>query len=128
MKRIVWLSLTIVCVCMINVSLMTVQVEAGETTDSTTETVSSELLDTLELDDIQKYIDENEDIEDISFYDLVTGLIAGKEKFDYQKIMTYISNLFFAEFRENKGILIIIILLAVSFAVLKNFISIFENS
>ena len=128
MKRIAWLSLKMVCVCIITVNLTTMQVEASETTDSATETVSSDLLDKLELDDIQKYIDENEDIEDISFYDLVTGLIAGKEKFDYQKIMTYISNLFFAEFRENKGQLIIIILLAVSFAVLKNFISIFENS
>lgn len=128
MKRIAWISLKMVCVCMITVNLTTMQVEASETTDSATETVSSDLLDKLELDDIQKYIDENEDIEDISFYDLVTGLIAGKEKFDYQKIMTYISNLFFAEFRENKGLLIIIILLAVSFAVLKNFISIFENS
>lgn len=90
--------------------------------------ITDELLDRLDMEEIEDYLKENEETADISFLDLVTGFIRGDDGENLKKAGNYLSNLLFSEFRENRQLLIIIVAMAASFALLKNFSTIFKNS
>lgn len=91
-------------------------------------TVTDELLRKLDMQGVEDYLKENEETADISFMDLVTGLIGGDEGENLKAAGSYISNLLFSELRENKQLLVVIVAMAASFALLKNFSTIFKNS
>lgn len=90
--------------------------------------VTDELLRKLDMQEVEDYLKENEETADISFMDLVTGLIRGNDGENLKAAGSYISNLLFTELRENKQLLLIIVAIAASFALLKNFSTIFKNS
>lgn len=91
-------------------------------------TVTDELLHKLDMQEVEEYLKENEETADISFLDLVTGLIRGDDGENLKAAGNYISNLLFSELRENKQLLVVIVAMAASFALLKNFSTIFKNS
>ena len=80
------------------------------------------------MKEIEDYLKENEETEDISFLDLVTGFIRGNDGANLREAGNYLSKLLFSEFRENRQLLVIIVAMAASFALLKNFSTIFKNS
>ena len=90
--------------------------------------ITDELLDRLDMKEIEDYLKENEETEDISFLDLVTGFIRGNDGANLREAGNYLSKLLFSEFRENRQLLVIIVAMAASFALLKNFSTIFKNS
>ena len=90
--------------------------------------ITDELLDRLDMKEIEYYLKENEETEDISFLDLVTGFIRGNDGANLREAGNYLSKLLFSEFRENRQLLVIIVAMAASFALLKNFSTIFKNS
>lgn len=90
--------------------------------------VTDELLQKLDMQEVEDYLKENEETADISFMDLVVGLIRGEDGANLKAAGTYISNLLFLELRENKRLLVVIVAMAASFALLKNFSTIFKNS
>lgn len=90
--------------------------------------ITDELLDRLDMKEIEDYLKENEETADISFLDLVTGFIRGNDGANLREAGNYLSKLLFSEFRENRQLLVIIVAMAASFALLKNFSTIFKNS
>lgn len=90
--------------------------------------ITDELLDKLDMKEIEDYLKENEETADISFLDLVTGFIRGNDGANLREAGNYLSKLLFSEFRENRQLLVIIVAMAASFALLKNFSTIFKNS
>ncbi len=108
---------------MVLLLLMPMPVWGAESKDMT-----DDLLSELDLQGIEDYLQENEETQDISFLDMVTNLIGGENGVNLEKAGNYLIDVLFAEFLENKDMLFLIVALAVGFALLKNFSTIFQNS
>lgn len=103
---------------------------SGSQSSGTDEDTSlgEELLDQLDMQELDDYLKQNEETEDISFAELVTELMTEGGSSNYTKAVQFVKNLLFKELSENKQLLIIIVALAAAFALLKNFSSLFKNS
>lgn len=98
---------------------------AQEATDS--ELFDSSLLDSIDFDEIDVLMEEAETIKTIDFKELVTKLISG-EDIDKKWLFQSILDVAFQELTLNKNYMIQIILIAIAFAILNNFVNVFENA
>ncbi len=86
------------------------------------------LLSELELDCVDDILAENELTRNISFSDIVTGILDADAEMSVQEVWNEMKPLIFADAAEYKGILIRILILTIAFAFFHNFIEVFENS
>ena len=100
----------------------------SQTEEQTDTSVTEGLLDNLDMQSIDDYLSENDETKDISFMDLIQNLMSGESGNYLEQAGTYVGNLLFQELNENRKFLVVIIALAVAFALLKNFSAIFQNS
>lgn len=85
-----------------------------------------ELLGELDVSEIDDLLGKMNLPEDMSFGDLVMALIEGEDT-AWDSIFSYIYNIFFGQWQENKSFLIQILFLVVGFALLKNFAQVFDR-
>lgn len=92
------------------------------------QTLTDELIGKLDMQELDNYLGENEETEDISFGGLIRELISGDGRPLLSRLAEGMSQALFAEWRENKVLLLMIVALAAGFTLLKNFSTIFRNS
>ena len=92
------------------------------------QTLTDELIGKLDMQELDNYLGENEETEDISFGGLIRELISGDGRPLLSRLAEGMSQALFAEWRENKAFLLMIVALAAGFTLLKNFSTIFRNS
>lgn len=92
------------------------------------QTLTDELIGKLDMQELDNYLGENEETEDISFGGLIRELISGDGRPLLSRLAEGMSQALFAEWRENKALLLMIVALAAGFILLKNFSTIFRNS
>lgn len=92
------------------------------------QTLTDELIGKLDMQELDNYLGENEETEDISFGGLIRELISGDGRPLLSRLAEGMSQALFAEWRENKALLLMIVALAAGFTLLKNFSTIFRNS
>lgn len=106
-----------------------VHVEAAEKSGmESAETYTEDFLNILDMSELEDYLNGQEQTCDISFMELVTGLIKGEIALDEKEMLSTICNLLWGEISTNKGILVTVLLLAISCAFVKNFADIFRNT
>lgn len=112
-------------------------VSGGETDSGTAGSAGSQAqetdytqdyLDMLDTDELDEFLGSQEETEDITFTDMLGQLAQGKWEVDGQKLMDQIAGLLWEEIAENKGLLVMVLLLAVSCAFVKNFTDTFRNT
>lgn len=86
-----------------------------------------ELLGGLDLTGINESLGTLDDLWDISFGELVVDVIRGKADF-MEELGKVCYQILFGQWEANKNYLVYILLLAVSFSLLKNFAQVFEKS
>lgn len=134
------------CVCLILLLLLpAVSVQAVETTgmqaaadekqqtDETqrlTEQLTDELIEELELDEMEHFLEEQqqEDDLDISFGALIKGFLTGEEAFDFSRIWSWVSDHCFSVLQQNKTYLAQMLILLLAFAMLQGISGIFADS
>lgn len=134
------------CVCLILLLLLpAVSVQAAETTgmqavadekqqtDETqrlTEQLTDELIEELELDEMEHFLEEQqqEDDLDISFGALIKGFLTGEEAFDFSRIWSWVSDHCFSVLQQNKTYLAQMLILLLAFAMLQGISGIFADS
>ena len=92
------------------------------------QTLADELIGKLDMQELDNYLGENEETEEISFGGLIRELINGDGRPLLSRLAEGMSQALFAEWRENKALLLMIVALAAGFTLLKNFSTIFRNS
>lgn len=92
------------------------------------QTLTDELIGKLDMQELDNYLGENEETEDISFGGLIRELISGDGRPLLSRLAEGMSQALFTEWRENKALLLMIVALAAGFTLLKNFSTIFRNS
>lgn len=92
------------------------------------EELETEMLEQIGIEEIDDFMEETESFSEISFTELVMSLIKGEETYRVKDIGEWLKNALCAEFRENKALLIQILIIGIAFGVLKNFTGLFENS
>lgn len=92
------------------------------------ETLVDELFDKLEMGEMDDYLSGVKETENISFGGLVKELMSGDGTSVLENAAEWLSDALFAEWRENKALLLMIVVLAAGFTLLKNFSTIFRNS
>lgn len=92
------------------------------------QTLADELIGKLDMQELDDYLGENEETEEISFGGLIRELINGDGRPLLSRLAEGMSQALFAEWRENKALLLMIVALAAGFTLLKNFSTIFRNS
>lgn len=89
---------------------------------------TQDYLDMLDTDELDEFLRSQEETEDITFTDMLGQLAQGKWEVDGQELMDQIAGLLWEEIAENKGLLVMVLLLAVSCAFVKNFTDTFRNT
>lgn len=92
------------------------------------EELETEMLEQIGIEEIDDFMEETESFSEISFTELVMSLIKGEETYQAKDIGEWLKNALCAEFRENKALLIQVLIIGIAFGILKNFTGLFENS
>lgn len=106
------------------------QAQENESTDSITDQMTDELLKELELDEMEHFISEQqqEDDLDISFGELLQGFLSGEESFDFSAVCAWVASRCFGTIRQNKTYLTQMLVLLLAFAMLQGISGIFAES
>ena len=102
------------------------EVRASEAQEEQQAQDVEDLLGALDTSEIDEALGDLELPQDISFGELVLDLIQGKEA-SWGSILTYLENLVFGQWRENRSFLVQILFLVLGFALLKNFAQVFDK-
>lgn len=116
--RICFVLLAVLCA-----TRMPVRVFAKEAGDYT-----QDYFDMLDVGELDTFVQGQEELDDITFSDLVGQLIQGKWELDGKKLMDQLLELLWSEIETNKSLLIMVLLLAVSCTFVKNIAEAFRNS
>ncbi|MDE7436384.1 MAG: stage III sporulation protein AE [Lachnospiraceae bacterium] len=116
--RICFVLLAVLCA-----TRMPVWVFAKEAGDYT-----QDYFDMLDVGELDNFVQGQEELDDITFSDLVGQLIQGKWELDGKKLMEQLLELLWSEIETNKSLLIMVLLLAVSCTFVKNIAEAFRNS
>lgn len=82
----------------------------------------------LDFSEVEDMLEETGE-EQISFTELVQDLIQeGVTGFDYAKLFDWVKGIFLSEMKENRELLVEVILLAVGFSILQNFLGAFQKA
>lgn len=92
------------------------------------EDLTEALLEELDLDGADDILAENEVMQDISFADIVTGILDTDTEISAGDVWNVVRPLIFSDAAEYKSILVRILILTIAFAFFHNFIDVFENS
>lgn len=92
------------------------------------EEMETDMLEQIGIEEIDDFMEDTEGFSEISFTELVKSLIKGEETYQVKDMGEWLKNALCAEFRENKALLIQILIIGIAFGVLKNFTGLFENS
>ena len=92
------------------------------------EEMETDMLEQIGIEEIDDFMEDTEGVSEISFTELVNSLIKGEETYQVKDMGEWLKNALCAEFRENKALLIQILIIGIAFGVLKNFTGLFENS
>lgn len=90
--------------------------------------VKQQMIDRLDMDSIDTYIQKQDKESSLSFSTLVSELMSGGDTKLFQQIGSYTGDLLLGEIENNRELLIVMIALAFAFALLRNFSSVFQNS
>lgn len=101
-----------------------------EETDRITDQMTDELMEQLELDDMERFLQEQqqEDELDISFEELIRSFLSGDETFDLSRIWSWILAHCFSTVRQNQSYLAQMLILLFAFAMLQGISGIFPDS
>ena len=92
------------------------------------EEMETDMLEQIGIEEIDDFMEDTEGVSEISFTELVNSLIKGEGTYQVKDMGEWLKNALCAEFRENKALLIQILIIGIAFGVLKNFTRLFENS
>ena len=92
------------------------------------EEMETDMLEQIGMEEIDDFMEDTEGVSEISFTELVNSLIKGEGTYQVKDMGEWLKNALCAEFRENKALLIQILIIGIAFGVLKNFTGLFENS
>ncbi|MCI5712131.1 MAG: stage III sporulation protein AE [Lachnospiraceae bacterium] len=92
------------------------------------EEMETDMLEQIGIEEIDDFMEDTEGVSEISFTELVNSLIKGEGTYQVKDMGEWLKNALCAEFRENKALLIQILIIGIAFGVLKNFTGLFENS
>lgn len=106
--------------CVVRTPIRVLAQEAGDYTQ--------DYFDMLDVGELDTFVQGQEELDDITFSDLVGQLIQGKWELDGKKLMDQLLELLWSEIETNKGLLIMVLLLAVSCTFVKNIAEAFRNS
>lgn len=87
-----------------------------------------EMMRELDFSDLEDYLGENEVTEDITFSELVQGLVKGEISLDGEELWEKIVSVLWGELSKSKSLLLQVFLLAVCCSFLHNFSDIFRNT
>lgn len=104
------------------------EVRAAEAWGAAEDSWMEEIMGRLQTEELEEYIQGQEETKEISFWELVSGLSRGEAGYDLNTAAEYVRQLLFSEIRENKNLLFLVLALTISFALLRNFSDIFHNS
>lgn len=86
-----------------------------------------ETMEELDFSDIGEFLRNTKEVENISFGELVEGLLSGEE-LPYEKAGDWIKDILKMGFQENRTLFLEIIVLSLAFSVLKNFAKSFSGA
>ncbi len=86
-----------------------------------------DMMEDLDFSEIGDFLKGTEETKDISFFELVKGIMKGEE-LPYEKIGDWAKDVLSGSFAENKVFFLEIIVLSLAFSILKNFAKSFSNS
>lgn len=102
--------------------------EQKQQTQEQTEAIRNNLVEQLQLDEIEGFLENNFADNKMGFEELVKSLASGNTKQIWESIFQMISDRFFYEFRHTKSTMVHILLLVIIAAVFHNFSNVFSNS
>lgn len=120
-KRVL-LHLAVIC-GIVALSALSVKAQTGEQENE----IRDSLMDEMDLDEIQKTVEELLGNEEISFEETVTDLMNGKELFSDQKTGNILLEKLTGSLKEQKKLMGYLLVLVLAAAVLTNFAGLFEN-
>ena len=88
----VWLMLVLFLIQPVCVQAAAVQAGQTEETDQVTDQLTDELLEELELEEMERFLQEQqqEDDLDISFLELIKSFLSGEKMFDISRIWSWV--------------------------------------
>lgn len=92
------------------------------------EDYAGDYFDMLDVGELDAFVQDQEDLNNITFSEIVSQMVQGKWDLDGRKLMDGILNLLWSEIAENKDLLFMVLLLAVSCTFVKNMADAFRNS
>lgn len=100
---------------------------AQEETETQTDlfSIADEYID---MDAIQSQLSEGTDSDQFSFSQTIRHLLSGQIPFEPDRLLQYVGELFLGELRQQKNIVLQILVIVLSCAVFSNFIHIFKSS
>lgn len=119
MKKCVFILISILCCLGLQQS-----VSASEDAD----TYVQEMMQQMDLSELEGYLEQNEITEDISFSELVQGLLKGEISLDGEELWEKVVTVLWGELSKSKSLLMQVLLLAVCCSFLHNFSDIFRNT
>lgn len=92
------------------------------------EDYAGDYFDMLDVGELDAFVQDQENLNDITFSDIVGQMIQGKWELDGRKLMDWLIDLLWSEIADNKDLLFMVLLLAVSCTFVKNMADAFRNS
>lgn len=92
------------------------------------EDYAGDYFDMLDVGELDAFVQDQENLNDITFSDIVGQMIQGKWELDGRKLMDWLIDLLWSEIADNKDLLFMVLLLAVSCTFIKNMADAFRNS
>lgn len=107
-----------------------ISIGTSETVRAQSEEASmiEEMMERLDVDEVQDFLDKQEETEHVSFLSLVQEMAQGQGESALQKVGTVIVDTLVTEVEENRKTLFIVGFMALIFAVLRHFIEVFDQN
>ncbi len=87
-----------------------------------------DVMNEFDFDDIEEFINNDEDLEDINFKEIANDFIRGNANGGLKEIWMYVKNILFDEIINNFGVLKKILYVSILAAILTNFMKVLKNS
>lgn len=89
---------------------------------------SIDVMNEFNFDDIEEFINNDEDLEDINFKEIVSDFLSGDANGGLKEIWSYVKEILFDEIINNFGVLKKILYISILAAILTNFTKVLKNS
>ena len=95
--------------------------------DSSIQILQEDLLDEIQIEDVQKMLDEIMDDHSFSVRDALMNIINGEEPVSKETVQNFLYSLFFSDMENEKGLILKLLLVIFIAAVLAEFADVFGN-